>query len=91
MKMNLSTGSQTKSVVVTKEKKYKEDENNKNGDTENQTHLDRKLGVKSIRKILRTLCSDNFPKEEMDLMIWVCITVFIIYIGSRWKSRWFRW
>ena len=76
--MNLSTGTQAKSVVVNKEKKYKEDENNKNGDTENQAHLDRKLGVKSIRKILRTLCSDNFPKEEMDLMIWVNNNVLII-------------
>jgi len=72
MKINLNTGSHVKSSsLVSKDKKFKEDDVNKNLDEQNQSQLDKKIGVKSIRKILRTLCSDNFPKEEMDLMIWV--------------------
>ena len=72
MKINLNTGSHVKSSsLVSKDKKFKEDDVNKNLDEQNQSQLDKKIGVKQIRKILRTLCSDNFPKEEMDLMIWV--------------------
>jgi len=77
MKLSSNVGVQSKSnaPVVHKEKKFKEDENNKNQNQNNetQTQLDKKIGVKSIRKTLRRLCQDNYPKEEMELMIWVCI------------------
>lgn len=72
MKINLgSPNTHTKtSVVLPKEKKYKEDEK----DQEEGSHQsDKKIGVKAIRKILRTLNQDNYPKEEMELMIWVLL------------------
>jgi len=63
--------------VNNKDKKYHEDDLANKQDEENkeQAALKRKIGVKSIRKILRTLCTDSFPKEEMDLMIWVSPTI----------------
>lgn len=56
-------------------KSFKEDEHLKtssssqNTKSETNTEMKKKIGVKSIRKIIRTLC-DQYSKEEMDLMIW---------------------
>jgi len=64
-------------------KKYKEDDhehstgkkNNKNNTDEDQQKslLDKKIGIKSIRKILKILDvgAEHISKEEMQLMIWV--------------------
>ncbi len=78
MKINLSSASHTKSTsVINKEKKYKEDENiNESDQALNQQY--KKIGVKAIRKILRTLSTDSYPKEEMDLMIWVSSFITIL-------------
>jgi hypothetical protein len=74
MKINTSSGNHntSKTSVVNKDKKFKEDDHNMDGETLNQQ--DKKIGVKSIRKTLRSLSSD-FAKDEMDLMIWV---IFIL-------------
>lgn len=61
-------------------KKYKEDEKDhspgkktgNSGDEEQlKSHLDKKVGIKSVRKILKILGVENITKEEMNLMIWV--------------------
>lgn len=79
MKLNLGSKTGGKSSISStsplKEKKYKED------DDENASNLDKKIGVKSIRKSLRTLCEESYPKDEMDLMIWV--NIFLMLLGSR--------
>jgi len=47
MKINLNTGSHVKSSsLVSKDKKFKEDDVNKNLDEQNQSQLDKKIGVK---------------------------------------------
>ena len=62
-------------------KKYKEDDhspkkqipitNTKEDDELLKINLDKKIGIKSIRKVLRILDVENITKEEMQLMIWV--------------------
>ena len=57
-------------------KKYKEDENNnkrnnKNDEEEHKMHIDKNIGIKSVRKILKILGVENVSKEEIQLMIWV--------------------
>lgn len=57
-------------------KKYKEDENNnkrnnKNDEEEHKIHIDKNIGIKSVRKILKILGVENVSKEEIQLMIWV--------------------
>jgi hypothetical protein len=51
-------------------KAFKEDEKLKQNNDQDNLKLDKKIGIKAIRKILRTLC-DEYSKDEMQLMIWV--------------------
>ena len=64
-------------------KKYVEDEHDHSSGKDNKTknsksdeeqlkaNLDKKLGIKSVRKILKILGVEHLSKEEMQLMIWV--------------------
>jgi hypothetical protein len=67
--------SKTAQVSDKKIKKYKEDEENKayhNSQIkkeEDPLEKKGKIGVKAVRKILRTLC-DEYPKDEMEMMVW---------------------
>lgn len=64
--------SKTSQVSLKHEKKYKEDEKSQvQQQKKEEDHQEKKgrVGVKAIRKVLRTLC-DAFPKDEMDMMIW---------------------
>jgi Ca2+-binding EF-hand superfamily protein len=73
MKLNISNKFVSKtSQTTTKNKNFLEDERKyiapkkKEEDKKEDT---RTVGLKGIRKVLRTLCSE-FPKEEMEMMIW---------------------
>ena len=57
-----------------KEKRYKEDENNKQspGGSAAVDETGKKIGVKAVRKILKKL-DQEIPKEEMQMMVWVFI------------------
>lgn len=64
-------GRTSTSSPIKKEKRYKEDENNKQspgGSDKEETG--KKVGVKAVRKILKKL-EQEVPKEEMHMMIWV--------------------
>lgn len=60
-------------------KKYKEDDYgspnkkiiNPQEEEKQKSLMDKKIGIKSIRKILKILGVENVTKEEMQLMIWV--------------------
>ena len=82
------TGSTTlnDSKKIKSPKKYKEDEHShspaKNKKTKNNSDedlqkslLDKKIGIKSIRKVLKILGVENITKEEMQLMIWVKLLI----------------
>ncbi len=65
MKLNVSKYmAKSGNKTVRNDKKFAEDKKEENIPNEN-----RKVGIKSIRKILRTLCHE-YPKEEMEMMIW---------------------
>jgi len=58
-------------------KKFKEDEPSKKSPTKDtldeeqqKANSEKKIGAKSIRKVLRILGVDNVTKEDMQLMIW---------------------
>jgi len=77
MKMNVFTNTNYKTKFGFKkvEKKFKEDESKNNSHTKNLPAIEeprKRIGVKSIRKIIRFL-KQEISKEEMDLMIWVSI------------------
>jgi hypothetical protein len=74
-KMKLETSNYVSKISHTQGKKtkkaFKEDEEKipSNENEEESKEKKGKIGTKSIRKVLRSLC-DQYMKEEMDMMIW---------------------
>ncbi len=68
IQFNKTTKATSTTNIAKNKKNYKEDTKKTSEEEENE--IKGKFGVKSIRKILRTLC-DEYPKEEMNLMVWV--------------------
>lgn len=63
-----------------KEKRYKEDENSKQAPGGGAVEdVDRKVGVKAVRKILKKL-EQEVVKDEMQLMIWVFLIIVKLFI-----------
>lgn len=64
--------SRTSLINKTSKKAFKEEEEKNQSQQmkeEDETHHQGKVGVKAIRKVLRTLC-EEYPKDEIDMMVW---------------------
>ena len=71
-----SRGSPSNSPIK-KEKRYKEDENNKQSPLCIVVDRDKKVGVKAVRKTMTTL-EQEVLKEEVQMLIWVISINFFI-------------
>jgi Ca2+-binding EF-hand superfamily protein len=70
MKLKITkTGVKSGSITMKTKKNFEEDEEDSQNREDNQKKEKSLIGLKAIRKVLRTLCSE-YPKEEMEMMIW---------------------
>ena len=84
MKLVLTSNKMLKNLSYKNEKRFKDEDsklNSINAKNQNEDDIKKKIGVKSIRKIIRYL-KQEIPREEMELMIWVLLNIFEIFLGS---------